>query len=192
MARQIPWDDIPEPSSSFPVGIAHLFNIEELEIIESSTGKAMVKATLRCLEPSPGQVCYENFTIGNDDDPEGKDPSQLQKNYSMQLLTKLLKQAKAKLEGSLEKVLEKAQGRHVGIVFKTEIDKRSGEPRSRPGTYFTEGEMAPGTDVAKAGGVPKGAQPPKKAKPVEAEGDDEPEAKPVKKSKPAVVDYDEE
>ena len=148
MGRQIPWGDVPEPDSGFTPGLAYLMTVETAELTTSSTGKAMVKVMLRCVAPTPGRVAYENWTIGDQNDPEGRDPQQLLRNNFFKRLTKLLRKSKVKLEGkSLEQALEAVQGKNVGVLFTTETDKQSGKPRSRPDSFFSEGEIPPGTDT---------------------------------------------
>lgn len=176
MSMKIPWDDIGEPGSSFDIGLAYLFEIEDAELTESKGGKAMVKVMFRCMEPDPGAIYYDNYTLGSDDDPEAKDPATLTKAYGMKLLKKMLSQAGAKLGSDMEKVLDRAKGRKVGIIFKNEKDDR-GEERARASRYFAEGEMAPGTNAGKAkAAAPKVATPatkPAAAKRVDDDEDDD-------------------
>lgn len=202
MAHPIP-DDVPLPSSGFDIGVAYLFEIEEAILSESTTGKAMVNLTFRCLEPSPGQMCFEHLTIGNDKDPQGEDPQQLLGNNFYRLLIECLRQAKVKVAGTtLEKALVKAVGAHVGIVFRLQKDKRDGTDRTRPVRFFSEGAMEPGTSASPAGGTtakPKAATPPKaikKAAPPPGDDDDDddeaPPPPPKAKKKPAAPPPDDD
>lgn len=194
MGRPIP-DDVPLPSYGFDPGEAYLFEIEEANLTESSTNKAMVKLTFRCVEPTPGSVCYENLTIGDEDDLKGEDPQQLLGNNFYRKLIECLRQAKVKVTGTtLEKALAQAIGKRVGIIFRMEKDKRDGSSKARPFKFFAEGAIAPGTDTTatvKAGAAKGTIAPPKpvakpKAAPVEGDDDEDDEAPPPVKKKAAV------
>lgn len=199
MGRMVSWGDVGEPvAAGFQVGIAYLFEVESLVIEDSSTGKAMVRGTLRCTKPveSQGHLCYENWTIGSTEDPQGLDPQQLLNNNFFRQITKLMRKAKTKLEGkSLEQALAATVGKTVGVIFKAEKDKQTGTMRTRPGNFFTEGEYAPGTDLT--GTRPKpgapaapAAKPRVVVPPPPPVDDDEPEPTPkpvAAKAKPKVA-----
>jgi hypothetical protein len=66
-----PWDDVPD-SNVFPT-LTGLFEWTKLEDGESSNGKRMLRSVFTCIQPTEyaGMCHFENYVLGNDDNPKG-------------------------------------------------------------------------------------------------------------------------
>src|SRR5438552_3518007 len=79
MGAKPPWKDIPD-SNLLPAGV-YEFTVKELaetttKATEDKVAKLMYVAQLKVVEPKEyrGQVLFDRFTIGNEDDPDASDP----------------------------------------------------------------------------------------------------------------------
>jgi hypothetical protein len=66
-----PWDDVPD-SNVFPT-LTGLFEWTKLEDGESSSGKRMLRSVFTCIQPTEyaGMCHFENYVLGNDENPKG-------------------------------------------------------------------------------------------------------------------------
>jgi len=192
----VPWDEISD-SSIFPVSDVHA-NIESLENQPSKKGYKMFVLAARITAPKElkGQIYYDRYCVGNEDDPEAMDPVSWTgpRAVAARRWKKLLGKAGVALKGTAEDACERAVGREVGLHITQRQAKggpREGELENEA-DFFEAGAREPRI-LGFVGAKSAVAAPPKKRPApvvVEEEEDDEeeeaeaPPPKKVKKSPP--------
>ena len=169
---------IPELGETLPPG-NYIFRIESLDDSEpTTTGKYMIKATLRVAEPADHVEApfYENFVIGTDLDLEADDPNSW-KGIAARRYRDLLLKSGVALTGNIEKDNAVAAGQMVGGSIRNEVQgptNRDGTPnryagnvQARIGAFFRVGEKAVG-ESGNGAAVPAARQPAPAAKPAPA------------------------
>lgn len=161
MARQLPWDDVPESTGkdTFPEGDIK-FKIEDLvETLSKNSGKAMLVMTLRASAPAKvkGYVFTKYLVLGSDEDKLADDPKTVSGSSGMKFLRRVLKKANVPLVPDLDKQAKKAEGAEfiasVDAQVSTEEGKFKGNIDNNITKVFAVGEREPriyGDDVRQA------------------------------------------
>lgn len=91
MGRQVPLTEMQGMGSLLPDGIYRLRG-EEMEAAITSTGKLSYKARSSVVEPTEyaGESFFDNFTIGDDEDPEAEQPHTWKRTFGAKRFTSLL------------------------------------------------------------------------------------------------------
>ena len=155
MGKMIDPGITPELGETLPPG-NYIFRIESLDDSEpTSTGKYMLKATLRVSEPTDHAESpfYENFVIGTDADMEADDPNSW-KGIAARRYKDMLAKAGVAWSGNIDEMNTTAAGQLVGGSIRNEVQgptNRDGSPnryagnvQARIGGFFRVGEKAVG------------------------------------------------
>lgn len=166
-------ETIPEVGAQLIAG-RYLFGIDSVEDDQrTGTGKYMIKASLRVIEPATmaGVPHFENFVIGTDADPEADDP-ECWKGYAAGRYRQMMEKAGVSMSGDVEADAQALTGQRVGGVVIQEVQAAvnrdgsanpyAGRVQARINFFFHEGERETGFDASN-GPSPTPAQ--AKAKP---------------------------
>jgi hypothetical protein len=157
MARAIAWEGIREAGVLLPPGLIK-FKIEDMtEEVSQNTGKAMIVAHLRAVEPKQVRnlSTTEYFVIGTDDDPNCDDPATYGKTVGASRFKTLIKKANVRQAPTLEKTAKLAEGQEFIAAVTQEVEKDgkyAGRIRNRIAAFFAIGERKPGVDASIATG----------------------------------------
>lgn len=152
MGRQWEPENI-NTSTSLDVGIyrARFKPIEEARTKPNETSpgnKLMYVATMDIMEPSAftGLTQRDNWTIGNDEDPEAADPRTWDTAIGAKSMKKAMLAAKVPITRDLDACLAALEGQEVLIRVKHQIDKRDpSRTNVNVADYFALGQRVIGT-----------------------------------------------
>lgn len=137
------WEEVKDLGRLFENGY---YDVEVIEVEVGETKKGNLRYTAQCEITAPaeckGQIFFQHFYVGTDDDPEGTDPETLRQSYGIQQLKDFAKKCRAKLAGSPEDVLKKCKGKSLTLNLTIEIQKKgeyAGQPAQRC-RFFELGE----------------------------------------------------
>jgi hypothetical protein len=120
MARNIPWDNIPD-KSLFENGL-YLFRIQQIKELATDDNQLTYLGVYECEEPEEmsGVIQMERYQVGTPEDPEAQESLTWRKSRGAQNLKKLLAAAQVPQAQDDELTFEAAKGaRFVGRIAKT-------------------------------------------------------------------------
>lgn len=178
------WSPSEIPDTAILADGAYIFAIESIEETASQSQKLMYKATLRVAEgPSGvGLPIFENFVIGNDNDPNADDPQTWAGSVAARRMKQLFTKTGVEVGDDLDEVIVAATGQLVGAIVGQEVDDGSKDPkykgtvRNRIQAFFTPGEREIG---ATDNGKPAAPKRPAAAAPAPARTATAPAARPT-------------
>lgn len=189
------------PDSSTVPDNGYILEIHKVEPSTTKTGKKSYKAQLKVVEGKyKGAMLFENFTIGNDEDPEAEEPDTWNASMGAKQFKQMVEKSGVDLDDDAdeEDVCNALKGARVYAIV-TEVTQTEGEYKgmtsnrvARNGWYGAD-EKHP--ESAGGGGKEKAKVKSKPAPKIEEEEeDDEPAPKPKTKakSKPAPVEEEDE
>jgi len=170
MGAKPPWKDIPD-TTLVPAGAYEVVVKELADTMSKSTDTARAKlmyvAQLKIAEPKgyKGQIIFDRFTIGTNDDPEGTDRETWKSSIAARRMKQFLKACKIDLGDDMDDTIEAVEGQHCVVMVRLDPareDKRSGRTFGESNNVTAYYEVgAPGVTI----GVPRAAAPPSAAAP---------------------------
>jgi hypothetical protein len=162
MSKQVPWDVIPDNQGVVLTAGIKKLEIDAFEETNSSTGKYMIKATFKVLEPAneAGLLYFDQFVIGSDSDLGAEDPNTWAQAVGAKIFKQVVDKAAVPRKDSVEATCIAAKGCQVladiDIEVETKNEKYKGKERNRARKWFRVGERPVGT-VAMPNGAPAAA-----------------------------------
>lgn len=162
-----PWNDIPD-SNLFPTGVFRM-RIEELEDgVAQSSGNRMFRGRFACIEPVEfaGMAHFENFVVGNEQNPQGINPGTM----GARSLKMVLNKAQVPPTNDIAAILASSKGAEflMAISLNTPTKgERAGIPQNRMVDCYKLGERPVGvTQQGAPGAISVSAPPPPMAPPM--------------------------
>lgn len=158
-SKMVPWDAIPDSVGNVLPTNTYKFEIETLEEVQSSKERYMIKGTYRVLEPKSeaGMVLFDNYAIGNEQDPQGDDPKSWE-GIAAARFKDLIKKSGVTQHKTVEETCTAARGNmFIGeVTQETEMKEGpyKGQVRNRLKKVYRVGEK----DAAQSGVVSGGAK----------------------------------
>lgn len=167
MGRQFAWDDIPDSGALLPAG-TYLVGVESIEEkTAEQSGKLMYSAVFRVIEPDQfsNMPIYNNFVIGNDDDPGADDPETQKASVGAKMMKACMKAAQVAFHPDIDVMIGAAQDQQLVITLTQSTETKEGpykgRVRNNVAGFYPVGTREPSVT---AGGAPavKPAKPPLK------------------------------
>ena len=165
MGRQVPWDEIPSAGALVPDGV-YVLEVTGLEESQSQSGKLMYPGVFAVVEPVDfaGYPVYENYVIGNDDDPNADDPATWKKSMGSRFMRTMLDKAGVPLDGDMDAVSAEAAGRQfLAVIGQRETDRGTMVNQIR--SYYALGEREVGVSSGATPTTRPGPKPAPRAAP---------------------------
>lgn len=198
-------DEVPDsdvvPDGGYLVGVASM-GVGETGNNAKTPGCKMFSVQYSIKEPKEykGTPLFDNFVIGNEDDPDAQRASTWKASRGAKAMKRMLTAAQVPLEGEEDQLCEGAKGQTLFLVVVCQTDTRDDSPykgtqQNRVRGYYAEGEREPEVTgevaVAPKGGV-KAALKKKRVEEDDEDDEEEDEAPPVKKKKVVAEEEEEE
>ncbi len=165
MPRQLPWDEIPD-TNVVPGGLYPLKAVSLEEVRTRELNKLMYKVCVQIMDDPKvqdfsGMLIFEQFTIGNDTDPDANELNTWKKSFGARLLKQMINASQIPERADMDKICANfADHQFIGNVSYSldQSEEYKGTPRNRMTSYYKVGEREVGIDPKsyaeyKGGGV---------------------------------------
>ena len=165
MGKLMPWNDIPD-SNVFPTGDYHVMGVKLEEMYSKEASKLMYSIDVVIVEhpntaPFTNQHFFENFVIGNDDDPNADVPGTWVQSVGARRMKQCLAAAQVAEKADMDKICASFVNTQfiIGIQeYKEPMKTRDGQdnpyggqPRNKSTGFYKIGSREPKLEPKKPG-----------------------------------------